>query len=175
MHGVLIRISSSTEPISSNFNKYNTLAFWPKNLRLPKPHSPVHRRGPLVSNVLHSRTLARLSYNMCFTLEFCLNYHIECASFSHSGLIIVANVPHSRILARLLYQMCSTLAFWLDGKENLRIPIKLKIPSAFSPDLQPPSIWPTSSPHLAGAGIQPASSQHPASIKPAFSQHQASI
>jgi hypothetical protein len=76
-------------------------------------------------------------------------------------------------MARLLYQLCSTLAFWPDFTEHLQIPIKLKIPSAFSPDLQPPSIWPASSQHLAG--MQPAYSQHPASIKPTSSQHQASI
>jgi hypothetical protein len=80
--------------------------------------------------------------------------------------------------------MCSTLAFWLDFNEHLQIPIKLKIPRIFSPDLQPPSIWPASSQHLAGmqsassrhpASIQPASDQHPASIEPASSQHRASI
>jgi hypothetical protein len=70
-----------------------------QKFRLPKPHSPVHRRESLVSNVLPSRTLARLSYNMYSTLTFWFNYHIECASFQHSGLIIVANVPHSRTLA----------------------------------------------------------------------------
>jgi hypothetical protein len=69
--------------------------------------------------------------------------------------------------------MCSPLAFWLDFNEHLQIPIKLKIPSAFSPDLQPPSIWSASSQHLAG--MQPASSWHPASIQPASSQHPTSI
>jgi hypothetical protein len=69
--------------------------------------------------------------------------------------------------------MCSTHAFWLDFNEHLQIPIKLNIPSTFSPDLQPPSIWPASSQHLAG--MKPASSRHPASIQPASSQHQTSI
>jgi hypothetical protein len=45
-----------------------------------------------------------------------------------------------RILAQLFHQMCCTLASWLDFNENLQIPIKLKKASAFSPDLQPPSI-----------------------------------
>jgi hypothetical protein len=69
--------------------------------------------------------------------------------------------------------MCSTLAFWPDFNEHLQILIKLKIASAFSPDLQPPSIQPASSQHPAS--IKPASSQHPASIQPASSQNQASI
>jgi hypothetical protein len=80
--------------------------------------------------------------------------------------------------------MCSTLAFWPAFNENLQILIKLKIASVFSPNLQPPSIQPSSSQHQASiqpassqhpASIQPASNQHPASIKPASSQHPASI
>jgi hypothetical protein len=95
----------------------------------------------------------------------------------HSGLIIVAPVLHSRTLAKSLYQMCSTLAVWLDFNDHLQILIKLKIASAFSPDLassqHPASIKPASSHHPAS--IQPASSRHQTSIQPASSQHPASI
>jgi hypothetical protein len=137
------------------------------------PTCQVPRRGPLVSNAHHSRTLARLSCNMRSPLAFWLHDHIACAPLSHYGLIIGATVLHSRILAQLLHHTCSTLAFWPDFDEHLQILIKLTIASVFSPDLQPPRIQPASSQHPAS--IKPASSRHPASIKPASSQHQASI
>jgi hypothetical protein len=153
--------------------KDNPIAFWHKKLRLPSRRCQVIYRGPLVSNVFHSRIPARFSYIMCSPLAVLLNYHIQCAPLSHSGLILVANVLQSVTLAQLLYRMCSTLAFWPDFNEHLQILINLKITSVFSPNLQPPSIWTASSQHLAS--IQPASSQHRAGIQPASSQHQASI
>jgi hypothetical protein len=151
----------------------NPLAFWIKNLQDP-------RRGPLVSTAHHSRTLARLSYTMCYTLAFWLHSHIESAPLSHYGLIIAANVPHSRTLARLLYQMYSILAFWPDFNEHLQILIyshpassqhQASIQPAFSQ--HPASIQPPSNQH--SASIKPVSSQHPASIQPASNQHSASI
>jgi hypothetical protein len=185
MYGILMRISSSTEPLASNLNKNNNpLAFWLKKLSLPKPlrGSPPPRAPSL--NVPHSRILDRLSYRICSTLAFWFDYCIESASLSHFGSSIVSHVPHYRILARCLHEMCLSLAFWLDFNQNMQIPIWLKIASVFSPDLHPASISPASSQHQASiqpassqrpASVQPASSQRPASVQPASSQHLASI
>jgi hypothetical protein len=108
-----MRISSSSEHFQATSNKDNTPAFWLKKLRLPKPCIQAPCRLSLVSNVLHSRILARVFYNMCSTLAFWLSSQIERAPLSHSGAIIVVHVLRSRILAQFSYSMCSTLAFWL--------------------------------------------------------------
>jgi hypothetical protein len=84
-----MRSSSSTEPISSNLKKRQpSRILAEQKLRLPKPRRHAPCRRTLVSNVLHSRILARFSYKM-----------------SHSGLMVIYHVPHSRILARLSYRI----------------------------------------------------------------------
>jgi hypothetical protein len=76
-----------------------------------------HSGSSIVSNVAHSRILARLRHQMCPTLAFWLDSRLPtarvppccaCASLLRARLI-------SRTQARWLYQICSSLARWFDA------------------------------------------------------------
>jgi hypothetical protein len=117
--------------------------------------SPLSHSGSIiVATVPHSRTLARLLYQMCSTLAFWPDFNENL---------------------QILIKLKIASVFSPDLQPASIQPASSQYQASIQPasSQHPASIQPASSQHTAS--IQPASSQHPASIQPASSQHPSSI